>query len=75
MGDFNITFINHKERQCLKTISIPYGFHIHTTEPTRIGPTSKSLVDYIISDLPMIEGAVTYVSDSPLRTLKKNGEK
>ena len=72
MGDFNIIFFNHKERQCLETITIPYGFHIlNTTEPTRIGPTSKSLVDYIISDLPMIEGAVTYVSDTPLRTLKK----
>ena len=72
MGDFNIYFFNHKERQCLETITIPYGFHIlNTTEPTRIGPTSKSLVDYIISDLPMIEGAVTYVLDTPLRTLKK----
>ena len=71
MGDFYINIFNHKERQCLETITIPYGFHIlNTTEPTRIGPTSKSLVDYIISDLPMIEGAVTYVSDTPLRTLK-----
>ena len=75
MGDFNINFFNHKERQCLETITIPYGFHIlNTTEPTRIGPTSKSLVDYIVSDLPMIEGAVTYVSDTPLRTLKKKTE-
>ena len=73
-GDFNLNFSNHKERQCLETITIPYGFLIlNTTEPTRIGPTAKSLVDYIISDLPMIEGAVTYISDTPLRTLKKNG--
>ena len=72
MGDFNINFFNHKERQCLETITIPCGFHIpNTTEPTRIGPTSNSLIDYIISDLPMIEGTVTYVSDTPLRTLKK----
>ena len=73
MGDFNINFFIHKERQCLETITITYGFHIlNTTDPTRIGPTSKSLVDYIISDLPMIEGVVTYVPDTPLRTLKKN---
>ena len=72
MGNFNNNFFNHKEPQCLETKTIPYGFHIlNTTEPTRIGHTSKSLVDYIISDLSTTEGAVTYVSDTPLRTLKK----
>ena len=31
MGDFNISFFNHKERQCIETITIPYGFHILNT--------------------------------------------
>ena len=63
MGN-SYTFFNHKERQCLETPTIPYTFHIlKTTEPMQIGSTSKLLVDYIMSFVPTIECAFSYVSD------------
>ena len=66
-------FFKHKGRQGLETIPNPHRFHFfNPTETTGIGFTSKSLVDNIITDLPAIEGAVTYLSDNPLRTSKKN---
>ena len=64
MGDLNFTTFNHKELKRLEKIAIPYSFHfLNTREPTRKGSTSKSLVNYIISDLLTNDFAATYVFD------------
>ena len=71
MGDFNIDYLNNKEN--LDTITVPYGLNIVNTEiPTRVRGKSKSLLDYIVTDLPGSVNFESYVSDTPLRNL--NGE-
>ena len=69
MGDYNLDYLNKKEKQSLDTIMIPYGLKITNENiPTRISGNCKSLLDYIITDLP--EYKRTYISDTPLRTIK-----
>ena len=73
MGAYNIDYLNNKEKQYLDTITVPYGLNIVNTEiPTRVRGKSKSLLDYIITDLPGSINFESYVSDTPLRNL--NGE-
>ena len=51
MGDYNINYLNPTEKQCLDTITVPYGFRmLNRSSPTRIQNNSKSLIDYIIID-------------------------
>ena len=53
MGEYNINYLNRKERNCLDTILTPYDLHVlNRTEPTRSKRASESLIDYIITDLP-----------------------
>ena len=71
MGDYNINYLNPTEKQSLDTITVPYGFRIlNTSSPTRIQNNSKSLIDYIITDLQSNENFETMVCDTPLRTRK-----
>ena len=50
---------------------IAYGFSVTNKEvPTRLVGTSKTLVDYIITDHLIAETFETHVSDSPYRTTK-----
>ena len=73
MGDYNIDYLVEKEKKCLDAIIIPYGLSIVNNEnPTRFGKNSKSVIDYIISDLPGIDTYDTFVSDTPLRN--RNGK-
>ena len=69
MGDYNVDYLNKKEKQSLDTIMIPYGLKITNENiPTRISGNCKPLLDYIITDLP--EYKRTCISDKPLRTTK-----
>ena len=73
MGDYNIDYLNWKERQFLDSIIVPYGLNvINSQHATRIQGNSKSLIDYIISDLPNAKQFQPIVSDTPLRTSKNN---
>ena len=72
MGDYNINFLNKNERECLETILIPYGLYVMNKElPTRVVGSSKTLIDYIITDHLKAETFETHVSDTPFRTSKK----
>ena len=71
MGDYNIDYLNWKEKQCLDSVIVPYGLSlINKNQPTRIQGNSSSLIDYIITDLPHAENFESVVSDTTLRTLK-----
>ena len=71
MGDYNENFLNKNERECLETILIPYGPYVMNKElPTRVVGTSKTLIDYIITDHLNAETFETHVSDTPFRTSK-----
>ena len=71
MGDYNINYLSPTEKQCLDTITVLYGFRIlNTSSPTRIQNNSKSLSDYIITDLQYMENFESMVCDTPLRTRK-----
>ena len=63
MGDYNINYLNQKEHNCLDTILTPYDLHVlNRTEPTRVKGASKSLIDYIITDLPNANVFETFIS-------------
>ena len=71
MEDYNINFLNKNERECLETILIPYGLYVMNKElPIRVVGTSKTLIDYIITDHLKAETFETHVSDTPFRTSK-----
>ena len=71
MGDYNINFLNKNERECLETILIPYGLYVMNKKfPTRVVGSSKTLIDYIITDHLKAETFETHVSDTPFRTSK-----
>ena len=71
MGDYNINFLNKNERECLETILIPYGLYAMNKElPTRVVGSSKTLIDYILTDHLKAETFETHVSDTPFRTSK-----
>ena len=72
LGDYNIDYLNMRERQDLETVILPYGLKINNTDaPTRVRGNSKSLVDYIITDHFQAETFRAHVSDTPLRTGNK----
>ena len=72
MGDYNIDYLNWKEKQCLDSITIPYGLNVvNNSHPTWVQGNANSLIDYIITDLPQAENYEPIVSDAPLRTVKK----
>ena len=51
MGYYDINFLNHNERESLETVLIPYGLYVMNKElPTRVVGTSKTWIDYIITD-------------------------
>ena len=65
MGDYNINYLNPTEKQCLDTITVPYGSRrLNTSSPT------SPLIDYIITDLQSTENFETMVCETPLRTRK-----
>ena len=71
MTDYNIDYLNECEQNCLGTVILPYGLRtLNTNVPTRVKENSKTLIDYIITDLHNSENFTNIISDTPLRTLK-----
>ena len=68
-----INVLRKNERECLETLLIPDGRNVMNKEPpTRIVGSSKTLLDYIITDHLNAETFESHVSDSPFRTPKNN---
>ena len=45
MGDYNINYLNTREKQDLETVILPYGLIVsNADQPTRIKGTSKTLI-------------------------------
>ena len=56
----------------METVFLPYGLIANNTDqPTRIKGTSKTLIDYIITDHSNAAFFTAVVSDTPLRTIVK----
>ena len=72
MGGYNINYLNTREKQDLETVTLPYGLIVsNTDQPTRKKGTSKTLIDYIITDHSNAAYFTPIVSDTPLRTIGK----
>ena len=51
MGDYNIDYLNKNERNSLDTVLVPYGLNVCSpNDETRIGNSSKTHIDYILTD-------------------------
>ena len=70
MGDYNINYLNQREKEDLETVILPNGLTtINTDQPTRISNKSGSLIDYIITDhYNNAHSFSSFVSDTPFRT-------
>ena len=72
MGDYNINYLNTREKQDLETVTPPYGLRVSSTDqPTRIKDTSKKSIEYIITDYSNAVFFTPIVSDTPLPTFAK----
>ena len=72
MGDYNYNHLNTREKQDLETVIFPYGLIvINTDQPSRIKGTSKTLIDYIITDHSTAAFFTAIVSETPLPTIGK----
>ena len=68
MGDYNINYLENKEKQNLETIIQPYDLNVtNKHQATRIKDESNSLIDYIIIDgnEPLLYNKIF---DSPIQT-------
>ena len=68
MGDYNINYLENKEKQNLETIIQPYDLNVtNKHQATRIKDESISLIDYIIIDgnEPLL---YSEIFDSPIQT-------
>ena len=60
MGDYNINYLNNKERNYIDTVLIPYDLKVVNTEPTR----GRNLIDYIITEGNyQIQSVHTFISE------------
>ena len=61
MGDYNIDYLNKNERNCLDTIIVPYGLNVCSAkDETRINKSSKTHIDYIITDEQNFENSFVF---------------
>ena len=71
LKNYNIDYLKEREQKCLDTVTQPHGLRIlNTNIPTRVKDSSKTLIDYIKTDLNNFENFTNIISDTPLRTLK-----
>ena len=68
MGDYNIDYLNLKEKECLETILSPYGLQIMNTEQSTRVKGNREGKDSG-KTLPKSKCFETIVLDTPLRTL------
>lgn len=67
MGDYNINYLNGEERDKLDNCLMPYGLDVLNKKvATRISVSTKTLLDYIISDSSNTEEYL--VSDTEFKT-------
>ena len=60
MGDYNINYLNNKERNNIDTVLIPYDLKVVNTKPTQ----GKNLIDYIITEVNFqMQSAHTLISE------------
>ena len=60
MCDYNINYLNNKERNNIDTVLIPYDLKVVNTEPTR----GQNLIDHIIMEGNYrIQSAHTFISE------------
>ena len=72
MVDYNINYLNTREKQDLEAEFLPYGLIVSITDqPTRIKGPSKTLIDYIITHHCSDAFFTAIASDTPLRTIGK----
>ena len=61
MGDYNMNYLNNKERNNLDKVLIPYDLKVVNAEPTR----GKNLIDYIITEGNyQIQSAHTFILET-----------
>ena len=66
MGDYNINYLNHREKQMLDTILIPYGLKPSNVNENTM-KTTNSLIDYVIVE-DGFKTLSTIISDTPIKT-------
>ena len=65
MGDYNINYLNQREREDRETVILPYGLTtINTDHSTRISNKSGPLKDNIIADHYNAHSFSSFVSDN-----------
>ena len=67
LGDYNINYLDSKEKENLDSIIIPYGLKVFCpNDETRISSSSKTHIDYIISDYET--NGIEFCFDTPYKT-------
>ena len=68
IGDYNLNYLNKKEKEKLNTIILPYDLHLMISRTaTRHKNGSCSLLEYIITENGL-RGKYYYVFDSPIES-------
>ena len=67
LGDYNINYLDSKEKENLDSIIIPYGLKVFCPyDETRISSSTKTHIDYIISDYET--NGIEFCFDTPYKT-------
>ena len=67
LGDYNINFLDSKEKENLDSTNIPYGLKVFCPNvETRISSSTKTHIDYIISDYET--NGIEFCFDTPYKT-------
>ena len=67
LGDYNINYLDSKEKENLDSIIIPYGMKVFCpNDETRISSSNKTHIDYIISDYET--NGIEFCFDTPYKT-------
>ena len=67
LGDYNLNYLDSKEKENLDSIIIPYGLKVFCpNDETRISSSTKTHIDYIISDYET--NGIEFCFDTPYKT-------
>ena len=67
LGDYNINYLDSKEKENLDSIIIPYGLKVFCpNDETRISSSTKTHIDYVISDYET--NGIEFCFDTPYKT-------
>ena len=74
LGDYNINYLDSKEKENLDSIIIPYGLKVFCpNDETRISSSTKTHIDYIITDYETND--IEFCFDTPYKTDHFDGHK